>query len=72
MAFGFLFMFVMVFGGWAVWGITQARQRAHERALNRDREETERLRLRLEAQDRSQERADRIYLDAVERNTDEP
>ncbi|WP_435106557.1 hypothetical protein [Nocardiopsis synnemataformans] len=68
MALGVLFMFLLVFGGWIVWGIGQGFQNAHERALTRDREETKRLQLRLDAQERAQERADRVYFDTVDRH----
>ncbi|WP_017573706.1 hypothetical protein [Nocardiopsis halotolerans] len=68
-ALGFLFMFLLVFGGWIVWGVGQGFRGAHERALAREREETKRLQLRLAAEERAQERADRVYFDAVERHT---
>ncbi|MEY9212527.1 hypothetical protein NI17_005205 [Thermobifida halotolerans] len=64
-----LSVFLMMFGVWIVTAVGQAIHRSHQRALLREREKTERLRLRLEAQERAQERADRIYLDAVERHT---
>jgi len=64
-----LSVFLMMFGVWIVTAVGQGLHRRHQRALAREREETERLRLRLEAQERAQERADRIYLDAVERHT---
>lgn len=66
---GLLFIVLLSCGGWIVWGIVQSRQRAHELKVLREREETERVRLRIEADERSQERADRIYLDTVERHT---
>ncbi|NKZ01473.1 hypothetical protein [Nocardiopsis alborubida] len=68
-ALGVLFMFLLAFGGWIVWGIGQGFQNAHERALAREREETKRLQLRLESQERAQERADRVYFDTVDRHT---
>ncbi len=67
---GVLFVVLLSTGGWIVWGVIQGRQRARELTMAREREETERLRLRLDAEDRLQERADRIYLDAVDRHTD--
>lgn len=70
MALGVLFVFFLAFGGWIVWGIGQGFQGAHERALTREREKTKRLQLRLEAEERAQERADRVYFDTVDRHTD--
>lgn len=67
---GILFVLGLSCGGWIVWAVSQSRRRKHELALVRERELTERTRLQLEADERVQERADRIYLDAVHRHTD--
>ncbi|NEE03724.1 hypothetical protein [Phytoactinopolyspora halotolerans] len=67
---GLLFIVLLTSGGWIVWGVVQSRQRAHELKVLREREATERARLQIEADERAQERADRIYLDAVHRHTD--
>lgn len=66
---GILFVFGMSFGGWIVWGVVQGRQRKHELAMARECELTKREQLRIESEERIQERADRIYLDAVHRHT---
>jgi hypothetical protein len=66
---GILFVLGLSCGGWIVWGVAQSRQRKHELAMARERELTERERLRIESAERVQERADRIYLDAVHRHT---
>ncbi|WP_433011792.1 hypothetical protein [Kribbella sp. CA-294648] len=67
---GILFVIGLSCGGWIVYGITQNRQRARELEMVRERELTERVRLQIEADERVQERADRVYLDAVRRHTD--
>jgi hypothetical protein len=67
---GILFVLGLSCGGWIVWAVAQGRRRKHELALVRERELTKRTRLRIEADERVQERADRIYLDAVHRHTD--
>ncbi|ONI68139.1 hypothetical protein BWI15_34430 [Kribbella sp. ALI-6-A] len=68
---GVLFVLGLSCGGWLIWGATQSRQRKHELALARERELTKREQLRIESEERVQERADRIYLDAVQRHTGE-
>lgn len=67
---GILFVLGLSFGGWIVWGVIQGRQRKHELAMAREKEITERERLRIESEERTQERADRIYLDTVRRHTE--
>lgn len=69
---GILFVLGLSCGGWLIWGVTQSRQRKHELAMARERELTKREQLRIESEERVQERADRIYLDAVRRHTDPP
>jgi hypothetical protein len=66
---GVFFVIALSCGGWIVWGITQSRQRKHELAMARERELTKREQLRIESQERIQDRADRIYLDAVRKHT---
>ncbi|MGC4937268.1 hypothetical protein [Kribbella sp. DT2] len=68
---GILFVLGLSSGGWIVWGVVQSRQQARELEALRERELTERERLRIESEERIQERADRIYLDAVRRHTGE-
>ena len=68
---GILFVLGLSSGGWIVWGVVQSRRQARELEALREREITERERLRLESEERIQERADRIYLDAVQRHTGE-
>ncbi|NDL60170.1 hypothetical protein [Phytoactinopolyspora mesophila] len=67
---GLLFIVLLSSGGWIVWGVIQSRQRAHELKVLREREATERARLQIEADERMQERADKIYLDSVRRHTE--
>ncbi|MFC5262577.1 hypothetical protein ACFPJ1_10725 [Kribbella qitaiheensis] len=67
---GILLVLGLSCGGWIVWAVAQSRQRKHELAMARERELTERTRLQIEADERIQERADRIYLDTVHRHTD--
>lgn len=67
---GILFVLGLSSGGWIVYGIAQNRQRARELEIARERELTQRIRLKIEADERVQERADRIYLDTVRRHTD--
>lgn len=67
---GILFVLGLSCGGWIVHGITQNRRRARELELARERELTRRLRLKIEADERVQDRADRIYLDTVRRHSD--
>ncbi|NEA35994.1 hypothetical protein [Streptomyces sp. SID13031] len=66
---GIFFVLALSCGGWVVWGVMQSRQRKHELAMMRERELTKREQLRIESQERIQERADRIYLDAVREHT---
>ncbi len=68
---GVLFVLGLSCGGWLIWGVAQSRQRKHELAMARERELTKREQLRIESEERVQERADRIYLDAVRRHTGE-
>ncbi|GAB3817957.1 hypothetical protein [Kribbella italica] len=68
---GILFVLGLSSGGWIVWGIVQSRKQARELEALRERELTKREQLRIEAEERIQERADRIYLDAVQRHTGE-
>jgi predicted amino acid dehydrogenase len=61
-------------GGWIVWGaarwIARRRKRAFLLALTREREQTERRRLELEAQRRELEIANEVYQDFVRRHPD--
>jgi len=66
---GLLAVFGLGYGGWIVWAVMESRQRKHELAMTREREQTLREQLRIESQERIQDRADRIYLDAVRRHT---
>ncbi|MEV6284173.1 hypothetical protein [Kribbella sp. NPDC051770] len=69
---GVLFVLGLSCGGWLIWGVSQSRQRKHELAMARERELTKREQLRIESEERIQERADRIYLDAVREHTGPP
>ncbi|ADH66764.1 hypothetical protein Ndas_1332 [Nocardiopsis dassonvillei subsp. dassonvillei DSM 43111] len=53
----------------SVQGVLLALVNTHERVFTREQEETKRLQLCLDAQERTQKRADRAYFGTVDRHT---